>query len=494
MRIRNQHELTSHGNMPGRKSVCDILEAGLEAGDPYNAVKKLLRLEGSKLTINGPEYEPINAPRSGPVVYNLDKDIDRVFFFGAGKGILRVGKALQDILGTYLLGGCAVVKYGDEEKLNKIEIFHGGHPVPDENCVKGCLRLVEMVEELKLTGRDLVFTAIGNGVGSLLTLPSDGIPLNAVKEMVSLMQIEKGVPTAQLSIVRNQVDKLKGGRITRLFKEAKMVHLLALDCNYGNTGIVGYDGLMKANVWIHTMPDVGSKEMAVGILKNWDAWERADESIRKYLLTASPDNDVLRYPEFEAMDCRIYGIMPDKLGPLPAAMKRAEDLGYPAHLINRGHELEASVMGRYFGLLGRCVVNEGQPFPAPCALFFTGEMLVTVGKNGGVGGRDQECALSAAVLVKDQKQIVIGCVDTDGTDGPGGYFDDEAAAQGVKALSGGIVDGYTMGEAATAGVNIDAALKTHATSQALWKLKCGIWATQNISVQDLVVVLVMPGK
>jgi hypothetical protein len=43
-------------------------------------------------------------------------------------------------------------------------------------------------------------------------------------------------------------------------------------------------------------------------------------------------------------------------------------------------------------------------------------------------------------------------------------------------------------------VNIAAALKTHATSSALWKLNSGIWATQNISVQDLAVVLVMPEK
>jgi glycerate-2-kinase len=452
----------------------------------------MLRREGTKLIIDGPEYEPINSPRRGPVVYDMGVDIDRVFFFGIGKGILRVAKALQDVLGNYLAGGCAIVKYGDEEELDsRIETFQGGHPVPDENCVKGCVRLMEMAAELKLTSRDLVFTAIGNGVGSLLTLPVEGIPLEAIKNLVALMQIEKGVPTAQLSIVRNQVDQLKGGRITRLFMAAKMIHLLAIDCNYGNTGIVGYDGLMKANVWIHTMPDVGSPEMAVGILKNWNAWDRVDESIRDYLMSASPNGGVLRYPEFEAMDCRIYGIMPDKLGPLPAAMKRARELGYSAHLINRGHELEASVMGRFFGLLGRCVTDEGQPFSAPCALFFTGEMLVTVGKDGGIGGRDQECALSSAVIIKNQKRIVIGCVDTDGTDGPGGVFDDKAAALGIKALSGGIVDGYTVQEADTKGLNVGAALKSHATSLPLWKLDSGIWATQNISVQDLVVVLVM---
>jgi glycerate-2-kinase len=493
MRILNMEDLVNHGNIEGRKIVGEILEAGMEAGDPYKAVIKLMQRKGNMLTINGPEYEPIGAPKSGPISYNLDTDIDRIFLFAAGKGILRVAKALDEVLGDYLTGGCVIVKKGDKEDLpQKIEVFYGAHPVPDDDCVKGCRRIIEMARQVKITERDLVFTVIGNGVGSLLTLPAEGVSLEAVRQMVRIMQIEKGVPTAQLSIVRNQVDQLKGGRITRLLRPAKMVHILALDCNYGNTGLPGYAGLMKVNVWIHTMPDIGTREMAINILKNWNAWDQIDESIRSHLLNEGAGEEVMRYPEFEAMDCRIFGVMPDALGPLPAAMKRAEELGYSAHLINYLYELEASVMGRFFGLLGKNVINSKQPFPAPCALFFSGEMLVTVGKGDGIGGRNQESALSAATAIQGNTRIVIGCVDTDGTDGPGGHFDDDAAAKGITTLSGGIVDGFTTTEALEKGVSITEALKNHGTSQPLWKLNCGVWATQNISVQDLVVVLVMP--
>lgn len=48
-----------------------------------------------------------------------------------------------------------------------------------------------------------------------------------------------------------------------------------------------------------------------------------------------------------------------------------------------------------------------------------------------------------------------------------------------------------MQEAKERGVDLFAALKTHATSKALWELNSGIWADQNISVQDLIVVLTM---
>ncbi|MCL1830426.1 MAG: hypothetical protein FWG21_03250, partial [Oscillospiraceae bacterium] len=80
---------------------------------------------------------------------------------------------------------------------------------------------------------------------------------------------------------------------------------------------------------------------------------------------------------------------------------------------------------------------------------------------------------------------------TDGTDGPGGNFDDEAYANGIRNLAGGIVDGSTMKAAAEAGVNVLAAIRDHATSGALWKLDSGVYARQCISINDIALTLVM---
>ena len=193
-RILNREALTSHGNIEGRNLVCDILEAGLQAGDPYNTTRQMLHLEGGFLTVGYPDFEPIGTPNPGAATYNLEQDIDRIFVFAAGKGILRVVKALEDVLGDFLTAGVALAKYGDHEALSRVEVIHGAHPVPDDNCILGCRKMIDRIKELQLTPRDLVFTAIGNGVGSLLTYPTEGIPLSAVRDMVHLMQIEKGVP------------------------------------------------------------------------------------------------------------------------------------------------------------------------------------------------------------------------------------------------------------------------------------------------------------
>ncbi len=51
MVIRNASELAQHGNIEGRRAVLQILEAGLQAADPYGNVRKLVRVEGGKLIV-----------------------------------------------------------------------------------------------------------------------------------------------------------------------------------------------------------------------------------------------------------------------------------------------------------------------------------------------------------------------------------------------------------------------------------------------------------
>jgi glycerate-2-kinase len=115
--------------------------------------------------------------------------------------------------------------------------------------------------------------------------------------------------------------------------------------------------------------------------------------------------------------------------------------------------------------------------------------LVTVGKEGGVGGRNQEFILSAAQRIAGSKNIVMGSVDSDGTDGPGTQF--VKGYEDIPCLAGGVVDGETMDEARVAGVNVRDELKRHNTTLALWRFKSGVVATPNISLNDLGVTLIM---
>jgi glycerate-2-kinase len=310
-----------------------------------------------------------------------------------------------------------------------------------------------------------------------------------VKEVTRVLQIEKGMITRSLSNVRNAVDQLKGGRITRMLYPARMFHILTIDCN-GSTMIPGYEGLVAGNTWLHTLPVVTTAERALQVIRQHDAENSLPPEIMEYMKNMTPAQDCLRREEFEKMNFRIFGVMPEHLTHLPSAVAVAKELGYATHVISKGWFMEAREMGKFIAHMAKLIHAEEEPFTTPCALFAIGEMVVTVGKGSGVGGRNQELVIAAAKEISGCDRIVIGSVDTDGTDGPGGGFDDEATSQGVSALAGGIVDGYSAEEAARLGYELVDVLKLHGTSKPLWDMGDGIWTTQSISVQDLTVVLV----
>jgi glycerate-2-kinase len=487
MRIQNADQLTSHGNIQGRRDMVAILEAGLQAADPYHNTKKLVRREGGMLYVGHPDFEVAGDPRSGVTLYDLDR-IDRVFVVGAGKGSQRVGLALEEILGEYLTGGHLIGKHGDAKLCRKIGVTLGGHPTPDEYCAIGCRRILEFARDI--TQRDLVFTVGANGFSSLLTLPAEGITMEEVEYLTYMMQIEKGVATEELNTIRNHVDQMKGGRFSRHFHPAKMVHIEAIDVTRARAGKrADFTELLKTNIWLHNLCEGSTFTDAVRVLKFWDAWERTPQSIRAHLERARPEDETLKYEEFMKMDFRLFGVMPKDKTVIPAAKQRARELGYTPLTLAEFLRLEAREAGFAISNMAATIEDIHEPVAPPCALISGGELLVTVGDQTGVGGRNQEYALAAALNIAN-RGILFGAVDTDGTDGPGGVF-----AEGAPdCLAGGIVDGLTLGEAKERGVEIREALKSHATSAALWALDSGIVAEHSISVGDLGVVLIQASK
>ena len=493
-RIINYEELTNHGNIEGRKILAEIMEAGLSAADPYNNTMALARVEGSKIIFEGKDFEPGGDPQSGPAIYDLD-EIDRVYVFGIGKGIQRITKALEEMLGDYLTDGHVVAKHGDEIIMEKIGVTLAGHPTPDKYCVIGCQKIVDIIEDAKLTDNDLVITAIGNGVSSLCTLPWPGLPIEDVTECTRLMQIEYGITTGDLNEIRISIDQLKGGRISRMIHPAKMVHLFGVapgapGSREENPGISEYDNLVKHNHWLHTVSVDTTVEKALFMLKKWDVDNKMPESIVNFLNSFKPEYDAVDWEEYATFNRRLFGVMPKNRSVLVSGMRCAKELGYTPH--NMGWIVaEAAPTGRIMGQIAISSEVGLTPMKPPCAIFHSGEMLVTCGDNPGVGGRNQEYCLSASQFIAGSKRIVMSGVDTDGTDGPGGEFHPDATSRGITVLTGGLVDGYTSKEARTKEVYVHEALVTHATSAALWELDSGIAAIQNISVGDFVCTIVM---
>jgi len=451
----------------------------LRAGDPYHNTRKLLRIQDGNLIIGHLDFEPAGSPTTGPEVFRLS-ELGRIFVFGAGKGIQRAAKAIEDVLGDRLTGGHVIAKHGDDVILERIGVTLAGHPVPDDYCAVGCRRILELAEGLN--EHDLALTIAANGVSSLLTLPVPGVDVADVAQLTQLMQIDRGAPTQDLNAVRNHLDRLKGGRICRYLQPAQMVHIVLVDNG-------DYDWFMHQNLWLHTLPDCTTFADARQMLHKWHLWDDVSESVRQHLLRADPSCETVKAGEYEAaFRFRIFGVMPDRYGVIPTAANKAAELGFAPHVLSMRLQAEAREAGRTIACIARSIERDGTPFEPPCALISGGELLVTVGEEDGVGGRNQEFALGAALMLPGTEHIAVGAVDTDGTDGPGGFFSDDQGE--VRCLAGGIVDGETMARAEAQGLSIHEALRTHATSAALWRLDSGIVAEQNISLGDLDIALV----
>jgi glycerate 2-kinase len=325
-------------------------------------------------------------------------------------------------------------------------------------------------------------------VSSLLTLPAPGLSLEDLRRTTLVTQIERGMSTRELNPIRNHLDRMKGGRISRYFHPAKMIHILAIDPGT-------YEQRMHQNYWLHTLPDGTTFQEALESLRHYDALDAVPSSVRRYLEKGDLSQETVKAAEFEKMSFRIFGIMPGywQSGKLPAAMKKAEELGFKAIVLaDKLIEIEASQAGIYLASIADTIEGRGKPFEPPCALFSSGELVVTVGKERGIGGRNQEFVLSAALKIAGSENIVIGSVDTDGTDGPGTQFADDPGE--FPCLAGGIVDGQTAEQAKSFGIDLIGELKRHNTTPALVKLKSGVVASPNISLIDLTVALIMGRK
>lgn len=477
--------LTSHGNIRGREIVTKLLDAGLDSLDPYFRVKKFIRVEDGKIYINNDGFEMRDDPHSGSVTLDL-ANYDRVLVIGAAKGVQRAALAFEEVLGDVLTGGHVIGKHGEEIICKKIGVTLAGHPMPDECCVEGCRKIETLLGNV--TERDLVFTVFGSGCGSLFTYPAGDITIDDISAFTHMMQIEKGVPTSDLNPIRTHIDRFKGGRIARLLAKATVINTVTADPSKMNTPVlrVPYFEMLRHNTFFPTVATASAYADCIDIIKRYDAWEETPDPIKKHLLAGNPETENMTVEEYESLGQRFFGLIFKDATVYPTVRRKAAEMGIRCVMLSEYTETEASAAGAVAGNIALCCERLGEPFSAPVVLMSSGENVVTVGKESGVGGRNQEYCLSAALKIDGSEKVVIGAVDTDGTDGPGGFRLDGAP----NCLAGAVVDGYTVKDAARMGLDLKNALKTHGTSEPLWRLGSGVDAVSGVSALDLRIIYI----
>jgi hydroxypyruvate reductase len=143
-------------------------------------------------------------------------------------------------------------------------------------------------------------------------------------------------------------------------------------------------------------------------------------------------------PLFECVQNVIIG---SNLQAAEEAINQAQKEGFNALLLTTYLEGEARQVGHFLSGIIRQVHYTGHPQPRPTCIVAGGETTVTL-RGDGLGGRNQELALSAVNDLDGIPDIAMITLATDGSDGP-------------TDAAGAVVTGETLTRAQEIGLDPD---------------------------------------
>lgn len=113
--------------------------------------------------------------------------------------------------------------------------------------------------------------------------------------------------------------------------------------------------------------------------------------------------------EYESLGARFFGLIFKDATVYPAVRKKAAELGLPCVMLSEYQQAEAKEAGLVDAAMALCAERMAEPFRAPIVLMSSGENVVTVGAESGVGGRNQEYCTAAAVTIAGSPEDRLRC-------------------------------------------------------------------------------------
>lgn len=164
-----------------------------------------------------------------------------VYFICGGKAANATAMALEAVLGDYLTRGVVIVKSLEpEDHFRKCEVFVGGHPLPNTEGFRGCLRILSMVEEANED--DLFISAISGGTSALMACPIEGLTLEEDILTTDIL-LKSGANIFEINSIRRHISRINGGQLARSIerKGAEMILLMHKDA-------IGYPATVDSSI------------------------------------------------------------------------------------------------------------------------------------------------------------------------------------------------------------------------------------------------------
>ena len=377
----------------------------------------------------------------------LPEEEGRLVVVAIGKAAWQMAAAACDTLGERIDRGVVVTKYGHlRGELTRLALYEAGHPVPDENSCRAAQAALDCVSGL--TREDRVLFLVSGGGSALFEKP-----LIAPEELADITRqlLACGADITEINTLRKRFSAVKGGRFAQRCAPARVLSILLSD-------VLGDPPDMIASGPAY--PDSTTCAQAMEIAERYGL--RLSDDARRCLSMETPK-------ALSNVETRITG----SVRQLCASAERVcAALGYEPVFLTDRLSCEAREAGAFLAAIARSQAGRGRR-----AFILGGETVVHL-TGDGLGGRNQELALSAARGMDGLSGALLFSVGSDGTDGP-------------TDAAGGWVDGNTAAALREKGIDIEQVLARNDAYRALQA--CGGLITTGptgTNVNDLTVLLV----
>jgi glycerate 2-kinase len=393
-----------------RSDALRIFYSALKASDPKEAVLRHVRVSDGVLF-------------AGKRRYRLEA-FRNIYLTGAGKASARMAVAVERLLGKRITGGLLNVKHGHVAKLRRIRLNECGHPVPDEAGVQGAQEIGNIAA--KAGEDDLLICLISGGGSALLPFPAQPVTL-AEKQDTTQLLLRSGANIHEINTVRKHISSIKGGQLAALAWPAQVLSLILSDVIGDDLDVIGSGP---------TAPDSSTFLDALAVLEKFGLTNLVPPPVSERI-RAGVAGEIPETPKsLERVQNLIVGS--NQLA-LDAAAGAARGLGYRPLILSSFIEGETRDVAKVHAAIAKEVLSSGRPVKRPACVISGGETTVTI-KGNGLGGRNQEFALAAAMDIAAISGVLMLSGGTDGSDGP-------------TNAAGALCDGTTIARAEKLGLN-----------------------------------------
>jgi hydroxypyruvate reductase len=362
-----------------------------------------------------------------------------------------MARAVERLLGKRIAGGWINVKDGHTAHLRRIHQQECGHPIPDERGVEGARRMSEIAREAG--PRDLLICVISGGASALTPAPLPPMTLGQKQELTKKL-LASGATIHEINTVRKHLSSIKGGQLAKLAYPATTIALILSDVIGDDLDVIG------------SGPTVGDRSTIAD----------ARAVLGKYGIAQVEFHETPKLGD-AALERVQNIIVGSNEQAIDAAARHAKALGYRTMVLSTRIEGETRDVASVHAAIAKEILATGRPLRAPACVLSGGETTVTI-RGSGMGGRNQEFVLAAAIALDGSGPATVLSAGTDGTDGP-------------TDAAGAIADSTTVSRARELGLDAGAFLVENDSYHFFEKVE-GLVKTgpTGTNVMDVRVVLV----